>query len=833
MLRQVPADRIAGIEDARLSLSDNDVVARRNQFGANNILETSVAGWRDLLRDTLRDPMLWFLIITGGLFAVIGEIKEALILLVALLPLAGMDMFLHRRTQASTASLGTRLATQANVIRNGEPRTIPSQDIVCGDLVVLHANDAVPADGVIVEAQEVQLDESVLTGEAFPVRKHSYAFATDGAAPGGKSLAVDSQHWSFAGTRVLTGNLVLRVIYTGSETYYGEIVQSALQGRHSKTPLQMAIANLVTVLLVAAAIMCLVVAWVRWHQGFGLLDAVVSAMTLAVAALPEEFPVVFTFFLGVGVYRLAKQRALVRRAVAVENIGRVTTICSDKTGTLTLGQLTLTHRYPAPTWQTQDLLHIACLASRADSDDPMDKAILAAAPCDRATAQYLFTFPFTEDRKKETSLLHYPDNKLQVVVKGAPEVILAQCALTQTERAVHLAQAEQLAAEGHKVIACAQRILDKSDWTDHEPASEFEYVGLIALEDPVREGVVESVRVCQQAGIHVIMITGDHPLTAQAVATQIGLGHGEPRVVTAEELETQIKTRGRSHLRQVDVIARSIPSQKLHFVRQLQADGEIVSVTGDGVNDVPALQAADIGIAMGERGTRAAREVSAVVLLDDNFRTIVRAITEGHRLFQNLRLSFAYLLMVHIPLVVSAAAVPLSGYPLLYLPVHIVWLELIIHPTALLVFQQLPAQEIFHVNKRRGGVRFYTRGEWGVIALVGVLLTLVLVSGYAFSLGIGRNVEHARAMALAVLCLGSGFLTASLSRLATVVSRVVTGCAGLSALVLIQSAPLASLLHLQPLHWDDWLLALSGSGVIALIPLVLRFVRTAAAGQER
>lgn len=826
MLRQVPVARITGLEDPLQGLTDSEVASRRTRFGANNILDAPVASWRELLRDTLRDPMLWFLIITGSLFAVIGQIKEAVVLLVALVPLAGMDMFLHRRTQASTASLGSRLATEATVIRNGRPCTIPSQDIVCGDLVMLKTNETIPADGIIVAVEEAQVDESALSGEAFPVRKRHYVLNAAAAVQvDGKGLAVDTKHWGFAGSRVLTGSMSLRVIYTGAETYYGEIVQSALQGRHAKTPLQTAIANLVSVLLVAAAVMCLVVGWVRWQQGFGLLDAAVSAMTLAVAALPEEFPVVFTFFLGVGVYRLARQRALVRRAVAVENIGRVTTICSDKTGTLTLGQLQLTHCYAATPFDEDTLLQVAALASRFDSGDPMDHAILTVARQDKPTAQALFNFPFTEDRKKETTILRQNEKQMLVVVKGAPEVILRQCQLSEQDRLAAMAQADQLAAQGHKLIACARCVLDQANWTDREPDAGFDYVGLLALEDPVREGVKESVRVCQQAGIHVIMVTGDHPLTARAVALELGLGKGQPRVVTAEELEAQIKTDGRACLQQVDVIARSIPSQKLRFVRQLQEDAEIVAVTGDGVNDVPALQAADIGIAMGERGTQAAREVSALVLLDDNFRTIVRAIAEGFRLFQNLRLSFSYLLMVHIPLVISAALIPLSGYPLLYLPVHIVWLELIIHPTALLVFQHLPAQEAFHVKPRQAALRFYTRGEWGLIALVGGLLTVVVVGGYAYSLSTG-NVEHARAMALAVLCLGSAFLTATLSRLANTGSRLVVGLTVLSAVLLIQVAPLAVLLHLQPLHWNDWLLAVTGSGVISLLVLPMRIMRS-------
>lgn len=830
MLRQVPYDRIRGLPGPEHGLDDGAVTLRRDKYGANNIIDVPQTGWRELLRDTLQDPMLWFLLITGGLFAAIGEFREAVILAFALVPLAGMDLFLHRRTQASTASLGGRLATQATVIRNNRRVTVPGRDVVCGDLAVVGANDFFPADGVIVSAHEAQSDESALTGEAFPVRKRPYGiYDNDGS---GRDPAVDTEHWGFAGTRLLTGELQMRVIYTGGETYYGEIVRSALHGRHARTPMQSAIARLVTALLAAAALMCLVLALVRWTQGFGLLDAVVSAMTLAVAALPEEFPVVFTFFLGVGVYRLARRRALVRRAVAVENIGRVTAICADKTGTLTLGRLTLTHTYPAPPYSAAQLLETARLASRAESGDPLDLAIIAAAGDRAGDNRRLATFPFTEDRKKETSIFRSSDGRVFAVTKGAPETLLRQCNLSDDEQTRLLGIADRLAGEGHKVIACARRGLEEPGERDREPSTDFDYVGLIALEDPVREGVVDAVAFCRRAGIHVIMITGDHPLTARAVAGEIGLGNGEPRVLTAGEVEARSDTDDRVDLRRVDVIARSIPAQKLHFVRQLQAEGEIVSVTGDGVNDVPALQAADVGIAMGERGTQAAREVSAIVLLDDNFRTIVRAIAEGGQLFHNLRMSFTYLLMVHISLVISAALIPLLGYPLLYLPIHIVWLELIIHPTALLAYQQLPDNTRVTVAapKTHARVSFFTRREWTTIVLVGLSLTAVVIGGYIFSLGAGRNVEHARAMALAVLCLGSAFVTVTLSRLSTAASRLVVAGTILSLPLLIQIPALAGVLHLQPLHWQDWLAAVLGSGLIAALLRLERFGRSQTGG---
>lgn len=815
-MRQFPYERIRDLPDPELGLSESAVASRREQYGANDILDAPASSLGELLRDTLRDPMLWFLLVTGGLFAAIGEIREAVILAIAVLPLAGMDMYLHRRTQASTASLGGRLATQAVVVRDGRQVSVPGRDIVCGDLVILGPNDYLPADGIFTLAREVQVDESALTGEAFPARKQ----ARQGlhAAGGSGDAAVATEYWGFAGTRVLTGSARLRVIYTGNETYYGEIVRSALQGKHARTPLQAAINSLVRVLLIAAAVMCLVLALVRWQQGFGLMDALISAMTLAVAALPEEFPVVFTFFLGVGVYRLAKRSALVRRAVAVENIGRVTTVCSDKTGTLTFGRLSLEHAYPAPPYAAEQLLTTARLASRAESGDPLDQAILAAAAAPAGAPRYLKTYPFTEDRKKETAVLVQEDGTVLAVTKGAPETILKQCRLSDPERISLLETADRLAGEGHKLIACARRILNQAEsQQDAEPQADFDYVGLLALEDKVREGVTEAVAFCGQSGVHVVMITGDHPLTARAVAKEIGLGGGEPRVLTAAELEARMESDPATDLRQVDVIARSIPSQKLHFVRRLQEDREIVAVTGDGVNDVPALQAADVGIAMGERGTRAAREVSAIVLLDDNFRTIVRAIAEGAQLFHNLRMSFAYLLIAHIALVISAALIPLLGFPLLFLPVHIVWLELIIHPTALLAYQQFPERGFAPVSKTAAKAGFFSRREWTSILLTGLLLTAAVTAGYVAGLRENGSAEHARALGLAILCLGSAFITALLSRLSTLAARLVVAGTVLSALLLIQTPLLAGALHLRPLHGRDWLMALAISGLIAAI----------------
>jgi Ca2+-transporting ATPase len=807
MRRTLPLSRLGDLGTDR-GLTIAEVAARRQRYGTNDIIEVAGRPWLDLLRDTGRDPMIWFL----------GEGVEALTLILAILPLVGMDAYLHRRTRASTEGLSTRLATRATVVRDAAVTQVAATEVVPGDLVIVAAGEPFPADGIIVVAREVQVDESTLTGEAYPVPKQPLAgIPADGPEP-----AVDALHWGFAGTRMLTGRARLRVVFTGGETVYGEIVRSAASGVRARTPLQAAIANLVSALVVAAAVMCLVLAFVRLQQGYGWVDALVSAATLAVAALPEEFPVVFTFFLGVGVYRLAKRQALVRRAVSVENIGRVSCICADKTGTITEGRLHLTHLVPVEEISESGLLDLAAVASRHDSNDPLDGAILRAATGrPSVAAEVLETFPFTEDSRRETAVIRDHNGALLAATKGSPEVILPMSTLTETERTAWNQRIIDLADDGHKVVASAWRMLEPSGWAGGEPTHSYRFAGLLAFEDPVREGVAEAITHCRDAGIHIVMVTGDHPVTARAVAREIGLGEPEPAILCADDMVVRLERGAGDSLRGVDVIARAVPSQKLALVRALQEGGEIVALTGDGVNDVPALQAADVGIAMGERGTRSAREVAAIVLLDDNFRTIVRAIGEGRQLFRNLQLSFAYLLMVHIPLVITAALIPLAGYPMLYLPIHIVWLELVIHPTALLVFQDLPpAERLARAGRWRAQARFFARRDWGVIAVVGGLITAFVMAGYGYGVAEHGSVEHARAMAVAGLTFASAALTAALTRLRTRVARYV--CVGTLALslVLVQTPVLARVLHLQPLHWDDWARVLAASALPALLPLV-------------
>ena len=798
--RPVPLDQLPPLRIGDAGLGAAQVESQR-RHGFNDIVAPIGSSWLVVARDTARDPMLWFLVFTAGLFGLLGQFTESLTLLVAIVPLVGMDAWLHRRTTASTAGLASRLASSARVLRDGQWRNIPARELVPGDLVEVGPGEYFPADGLLVAGSGLQVDESTLTGESLPVPKQALA-------PAGAPLPASApdEHWGTAGTRLLTGQARLRIACIGSQTRYGEIVRCAAEGSHAATPLQRAIGQLVAVLLGLAVAMCIVLAVIRLWHGHGWIDALLSAVTLAVAALPEEFPIVYTFFLGVGVFRLARKKALVRRAVAVENIGRVSCIVSDKTGTITAGSLVLAHRVPAGGEDAESVLRVATFAARADSGDPLDQALHAAAgPLPPVTR--LTEFPFTEARRRETVIVRQPSGAPGASVaftKGAPETVLAACRLSQDDRATWLARVAEYAGSGHKVIACARRDLDAAAPLDAEPDRGFEFAGLLAFEDPVRPGVREAIAECLTAGMRVLMVTGDHPATAAAIAREIGLGGQSPTVVVLtpdDEAAAALGTAPGTH-----VVARATPTQKLALVAALQAQGEVVAVTGDGVNDVPALRLADIGVAMGERGTRSAREVAPVVLLDDNFRTIVDAVAEGRQLFQNLRLAFTYLLLVHMPLVIGAAAIPLMGLPLLFLPIHIVWLELVIHPTAMLAFQDLPRTGPLAPVQHQRHAGFFSMRAWSAIGVVGAVLSTAVVWSYLHALGADRDVEHARAMALAMLLGASAGITIGLTRLRRATARWLVFGTLASLVVLVQVDALSRWLNLRPLHATDWAL---------------------------
>ncbi len=831
MKKKVTLEGLRGLKLTSRGLSQVEFNEQMRIHGRNDIVEDAGSSFRELIQETSKDPMIWFLLIIGFVFSGLGEIREAAILFFAILPLLLMDAFLHWRTRTSTQSLRGQLSYWSRVIRDGQEIEVSSRDLVPGDLVLLSApGDAfVPADGIFEATDSFQVDESMLTGESLPLNKLAYkgdlAELIDE-----EDIFVEPVHLGFAGTRGLTGKARLRVLATAKNTNYGEIVQSLIKVPRESTQLQKEISRLMRVLVVIAGLFCVLLAVVRLMQGHSWLDAFLSAATLAVAAIPEEFPVVFTFFLGVGIYRLAHRQILVRRAVSVENIGRITQICSDKTGTITFGQLKLIQTKPSAVIDFCELLRCAAVACDPKGFDPVDQAILSAVTEKKLNfPKREKVFPFTEVRKREGALAHDFDGKPYFFTKGSPEIILERSLLVGNQRQVWLAEVEAWAKKGQKILACARKRLSQGELEiSREPDGDFEFLGLLGFEDPPRSGVAEAVEYCRQQKIRLLMITGDHPGTASSIASQVGIGGDHPIVISAQEhpekFEESWLMSNQTFVRNIDVVARCNPLQKLNIVKALKRSGELVAVTGDGVNDVPALNAADIGIAMGLRGTRSAKEVASIIISDDNFKTIVAAIREGRQLFTNLKMSFEYLLLFHIPFVISAAFVPLLGYPLLYLPVHIVWLELIIHPTALFAFQQ-PVSD-FDLAGERLQHRFFSRRDIVRIGFIGFVFSAAVTGLFIMGLAEGADVNHARAQVMALLLVWNTVLIVTLTRLKTLMSIVLIVLTLTSGALLIQHSSLSKIFHLTPLHWYDGALIIFFGGFFTLANVMLARCRS-------
>ncbi|QLY26402.1 cation-transporting P-type ATPase [Bdellovibrio sp. KM01] len=798
----ISVSALKGMPLTNEGLRSDQVIVQQNRFGRNEFTNSSKARWWQILWGSLKDPMILLLFVTGTIFLSVGNRHEALTLYVAILPLLLMDLYLHRRTEISTEDLKNKISKIASVIRDNKASEINCDELVPGDLILLKTGDVLPADGYLESSESILLNESILTGESLPVSKVSL-----GALPtilNDDQLSIDSACLVYAGTRVMRGKGILRLYRTGSHTEYGMIIQSLSSVPKERTALQKSISDLVKLLTIAGLCGCVVLGLIRLFQGDSLANALLSAAIFAVAAMPEEFPIVFSFFLGVGVYRLAKKKALVKRAVTVESIGRVQCICTDKTGTMTSGELTLSEVLPSQSFSRQQLLEAAASASEEHPVDPVDVVISIAFGKDHL--KKIKVFPFTEMRKKETAICKTPEDQVMGFSKGAPEVIFKQCELTEADLLYWRSLVSKYSNMGMKVIACARQAKVSDREIETEPVNGFSLLGILGFSDPLRPGVKNAIEFCQKNRIKVLMLTGDHPGTALAIASQAGMGNEHPKVLTFEDRPELWSEQGildkASELLEYDVIARCNPLHKLWIVRSLRTHFSVVAVTGDGVNDVPAIQQADIGIAMGKRGVQSARDVASIVLADDNFVTIINAIQEGKQLLKNLNSSFEYLLLMQVPLVLGALIIPMMGQPLLFLPVHLVWLELILHPTSLLGFQMdVSKSKKFQEND------FFNKERILAISLKGLLVCAFMSSNFFLALWENKGVAHARANALLVLILAGISYHLFKTRLSTRASFSIFLLNSVVTVAIFQVSYFATFLSVDVLSLSDWVRA--------------------------
>lgn len=828
-----------------MGLTDEEAAARLARDGFNELPRPESRTVLHIIAEVMREPMLALLILGGIIYLLLGDIQEALILLAFASLSVIITVVQESRTERVLEALRDLTSPRALVIRDGARIRIAGREVVRGDVILLSEGDRVPADAVLLESSELQADESLLTGESAPVRKTAVGSqsTTPRTRPGGDDLP-----YVFSGALIVCGSGIGEVTATGLNSEIGKIGQSLSTLSTEPPRLQSETRRIVRVFaIIGGAVSLLVVLLFGVFRG-GWLAAVLAGIAVGMAMLPEEFPVVLAVFMAMGAWRISRARVLTRRAAAIETLGSATVLCTDKTGTLTINRMSVAElrlsdgntfapgqrRGDMLPDRFADLVRHAILASAPNPFDPMEQAFHdfgaqegagLGPPRDWALVR---TYGLRPGLLAVTQVWRLGNESvLQVATKGAPESIARLCRLSQEQLSALKSQTDEMAQNGLRVlgIACTQ-IPDRA-LPDNPETLSFRFLGLAGLADPLRETVPAAIRECRSAGIRVVMITGDYPATASAIARAAGLDTG--RVITGEDLAHLPDSELAEQVRNATIFARILPEQKLRIVNAFKANGEVVAMTGDGVNDAPSLKSANIGIAMGGRGTDVAREASSIVLLDDDFGSIVKAISLGRRIYDNLRKAMAFIFAVHAP-IAGLALVPLiSGLPIIFGPIHIAFLEMIIDPVCSLVFEAETAEpDIMARPPRSPHQPLFSAGfvAWGAVQGVAALaLTLAI-----YLLAVRNRVPENELRAITFFALVtsivalifvnrsfSASLLAAFRRPGAVLMVVLFFVAGILALSL--AWPVArNLFRFGPLHADDLSFAL-GAGFAVLVLL--------------
>ena len=745
----------------RPGLTSAEAGARLRRDGPNALPHPEQRSRWTIVLSVLREPMLLLLLAATAVYVVLGDAGEALLLALSVLAVIGLTIYQEQKSERALEALRELGSPRARVLRDGEPRVVPAGELVVGDVILLAEGDRVPADARLLDTTDLHVDESLLTGESVPLQRRIGGSADEALV--------------HASTLVVGGHGVAEVVATGARTEVGKIGVSLRSLHVEATPMQREIRRVVLLFAGLALATGALVAGLFLLTRGGWTDAVLAGLTLAIATIPEEFPMVLAVFLALGAWRMARHQALVRRTPAIEALGAITVLCTDKTGTLTRNRMAVAELVAggeradllstlAPSLRT--LLETAVLASRPDSIDPMDRALLdstarlEANPSVAASAlpALLREYPLSADCTAVT-LAWRRDANVLAACKGAPETVADLCDLPVDQRSAVLADVDAMGRRGLRVLAVASA---RWDGDAAMPPSmhgfPFAWLGLVAFADPLRDGVVDAVAEARAAGIRVVMLTGDHRETARAIAEQAGIP-AAGGVVEGRRIDALDDDALEQCAAATNVFARVRPEQKLRLVAALKQAGEVVAMTGDGVNDAPALMAAHVGIAMGQRGTDVAREAAAIVLLDDDFVTVVRAIRLGRTIYDNIQRAVHYILAVHVPIAGLALLPLVGGGPLVLLPLHVVFLELIIDPACSIVFER--ESEAKGADIMRRAPRPPTARLLGVRSLIGNLLrggAMFAAVAAAYAAGRALSLPAAQVGALAFTALVTGNL---------------------------------------------------------------------------
>jgi Ca2+-transporting ATPase len=717
--------------------------ARLAEVGRNEVPSADRhTGWQ-LVAGLLREPMLLLLLVATGLYTLFGDRAEAAAMGASVLAIAVITVLQERRTERALDALRELASPRARVLRDGAWRDLDARELVPGDVVHVGEGDRTPADVLLRAGSPLTVDESLLTGESVPVLRTPDLAAAILGPPGDPGAGV------FAGTMVTAGNAVAEVIRTGARTEVGRI-GAALGGIElARAPLHREVARVVRRVAGIAMVLCVALVVIQLAVGRGWLAAGLAGITLAMSLLPEELPLVLTIFLALGAWRIARHRVLARRAAAIETLGAVTVLCVDKTGTLTVNRMsirrivtTVVHDVGDDAAQLPETVHEAVefglLACPRQTTDAMDRAFAALAERTLVATehvhprwQWVREYPLSPGLLAVTHVWRDDRERVIVATKGAPEAIIELCHLEAEAAARWRGTADAMAGDGLRVLGVARAAHPGGPIPSNPHDYSFELVGLIGLADPLRAETAATIATCRGAGVRIVMITGDHAATARAIARAAGLRDDD--ALTGVEIDALADAALAERLAGVEVIARATPAHKLRIIQALRARGEVVGMTGDGVNDAPALRAADVGIAMG-RGTDVAREAAGLVLLDDTLAAIVAAIRTGRTIYDNLRSVAAYLLAVHVPIAGFALLPPLLGWPTLLAPVHIVLLELVIDPTCSVVFElEPPVAGTMQRPPRGRRARLFEAGRVAIAVALGVAALAGPIAVVAFA----------------------------------------------------------------------------------------------------
>jgi Ca2+-transporting ATPase len=742
-------------------LTEIEVKERLAKFGYNELPSEKPKNIFSIAFGVIKEPMFLLLITCGALYILLGDVKEGIILLSTIFIIIFITFYQHQKTEKALNAMKNLSSPRALVRRNGQEIRIPGREVVPDDLVLLNEGDRIAADGILVKVLNLTIDESILTGESVPVLKSMQADETEKITQ------------AFSGTLVLQGKGVLKVTATGLQTEFGKIGSSLLSIEADETRMQKEMKLLIRNLFIIGAIISSLIVVAFYLVRGNFIESLLNGLASAMAILPEEFPVVLTVFLALGAWRLSKKKVLTRKPSAIETLGSATVLCSDKTGTITQNKMEVgivfngvdiyeKDHFEENKTQISDIFKIAHLASQINSIDPMEKALEKAFQGinkDSSTPVLLKEYPLSKALLSMTRVFESQTDTHLVATKGAPETIFKLCKFSTEETTKQLAIVESFAEKGYRVIAVAQSSVTGSILPESQADFNLTFLGLIGLVDPIRAEVPQAIKECYTAGIKVMMITGDYPATAKNIAQQIGL-RPEGKLMTGSELASLSDEELKKVIGEITIFARVVPDQKLRIVRALQANNEIVAMTGDGVNDAPALKAADIGVAMGNKGTDVAREASSLVLLDDNFASIVSAIRLGRKIFDNLQKAMSYIIAIHIP-IIGLTLLPafFSTLPILLMPLHIVILELIIDPVCSIAFEhEVEEENIMNRNPRDSREKFFGGSKIMSSILQGLLLLGMTVTIYFLTLNQGHTDEAVRAIAFSALVLGNVFL---------------------------------------------------------------------------